>query len=171
MPRRARNLGSRSRRHDDWNDARSRVTARAECSNRLEPGYNEKGMAALGRAGSRADIEAKLPPPHGRTLLDVSLTHPRAATYLTDAAAMQGSAAAKQDAIQHRGNNGHHHPGHTFVPASAETCGYLGKALVRYLNTLSEVAAAPGPAVTKGSFLAGALRELTVALIKYQGSM
>ena len=84
---------------------------------------------------------------------------------------MQGSAAAKRDAVKYRGNNGHHHPGHTFVPASVETYGYLGKPLVRYLNTLSEVAAAPGPAVTKGSFLAGALRELTVALIKYQGSM
>ena len=62
-------------------------------------------------------------------------------------------------------------PGYTFIPASVETYDYLAKLLVRYLNTLSEVAAAPGPAVTKGSFLAGALRELTVALIKYQGSM
>ena len=50
-----------------------------------------------------------------------------------------------------------------------ETYGYLGKPLVRYLNTLSEVAAARGPAVTKGSFLAGAHQELSVALIKFQG--
>ena len=42
-------------------------------------------MAAPGRAGSRADIEARLPPPQGPTLLDVSLTHPRAATYVTAA--------------------------------------------------------------------------------------
>ena len=54
---------------------------------------------------------------------------------------------------------------------SAETYGYLGKPLVRYLNTLSGVAAARGPAVTKGSFLAGVHRELSVALIKYQGSV
>ena len=54
---------------------------------------------------------------------------------------------------------------------SAETYGYLGKPLVRYLNTLSGVAAARGPAVTKGSFLAGAHRELSVALIKCQGSV
>ena len=64
------------------------------------------------------------------------------------------------------GNNGHHHPGHTFIPASVEAYGYLGKLLVRYLNTLSDVAAAWAPAVTKGSFLAGAHRELSVALIK-----
>ena len=51
---------------------------------------------------------------------------------------------------QHRGHNGHYHPGYTFIPASVETYGYLGKPLVRYLNTLSEVAAARGSAVTEG---------------------
>ena len=38
-------------------------------------------------------------------------------------------------------------------------------------DTFYEVAAARGPAVTKGSFLAGAHRELSVALIKCQGSV
>ena len=84
---------------------------------------------------------------------------------------MQGSAAAKRDAQKYRGHNDHHHPGYTFIPASVETYGYLGKPLVRYLNTLSEVAAARGPSVTKGSFLAGAHRELSMALIKCQGSV
>ena len=68
--------GSRSRTHYDWKDTLSRETARAGYSNRVEPGYNEAGTAAPGRAGSRADIEARLPPPHCPTLLDVSLTHP-----------------------------------------------------------------------------------------------
>ena len=66
--------GSRSRRHDVWKDALSRVTARAGYSNRVEPGY-EVGTAAPGRAGSRADIEARLPPPQGPAILDVPLTH------------------------------------------------------------------------------------------------
>ena len=61
--------------------------------------------------------------------------------------------------------------GCTFIPASVETYGSLGKPLVRCLNTLSEVAAARRPAVTKGAFLAGAHRELSVALIKCQGSV
>ena len=43
------------------------------------------------------------------------------------------------------------------------------KPLVRYLNTLSDVAASRGPAVNKGSFLAGAHQELRVALVKCQG--
>ena len=33
---------------------------------------------------------------------------------------------------------------HTLIPASVETYGYLMKPLVRYLNTLSEVATASG---------------------------
>ena len=69
--------------------------------------------------------------------VNASLTHPRAATYVTDAANIPGSAAAKRDALKY----------------------------------LSWVAAAHGPAVTKGSFLAGAHRELSVALIKCQGSV
>ena len=124
------------------------------------PGYNEMGTAAPCRAGSRAVIEARIPPPHGPALLDVSLTHPRAATYVTDAAAMQ-----------HCGHNGHYHPDYTFIPASIETYGYVGKPLVRYLNTVRKVAAARGPAVTQCSFLAGAHRELSLVLIKCQGSV
>ena len=72
---------SGSRGLDDWKHALSCMTARAGCSNRVEPGY-EVGTASPGRAGSRVDIEAKLPLPHGPSLLDVSLTHPRAATYV-----------------------------------------------------------------------------------------
>ena len=56
---------------------------------------------------SRAPVDCN----EARALLNVSLTHPRAANYLTDAAAMQGSAAAKCDALKYRGNNGHYHPG------------------------------------------------------------
>ena len=56
--------------------------------------------------------------------------------------------AQQLDALIYRGNSGYHHPGYTFIPASVETCGYLGKPLVCYLNTLSEVAAARGSAVT-----------------------
>ena len=77
----------------------------------------------------------------------------------------------QRDALKYRGHNSHYHPGYTFIPASVETYDYPGKPLVRYLNTLCEVAAARGPAVTYGSFLAGAHRELSVALIKCQGSV
>ena len=52
-----------------------------------------------------------------------------------------------------------------------ETYGYLRMPIVRYLNTVSEVAAARVPAVTKGYFLTGAHRGLSVAFIKCQDSV
>lgn len=41
---------------------------------------------------------------------------------------------------------------------------------MRYLSALSDVPAARGPAVARGSFLASVQRELSVALVKIQGS-
>jgi hypothetical protein len=61
------------------------------------------------------------------------------------------------------------HPGHTFVPASVETYGHLGKPIMRYLRTLSDVALAHSLTVSRGSFLASAHRELSVALVQSEG--
>ena len=72
---------------------------------------------------------------------------------------------------ERRGHNGHYHPGYTFIPASVETYGYLGKPLVRYLNTLSGVAAARRPALTNGSFLAGAHRDWGTAPRRCRGRL
>jgi hypothetical protein len=62
------------------------------------------------------------------------------------------------------------HPGHTFVPASVETYGHLGRPIMRYLRTLSDIASARSLAVTRGSFLASAHRELSVALDSFPQS-
>ena len=113
------------------------------------------GVAAPGRAGAQADVEARLPPPHGLALLDVFITNPRATIYVAGATARQGSAADHEKLREH---NGHQHLGYSFIPAYAETYGYLGKPLASYIKTVSEVAAGRGPAVTKGSFLASTHR-------------
>ena len=116
-------------------------------------------------------MEAKLPPPHGATLLDVSFTQPQAVTFALDAAAMQGSAAANGYALKYWANDGHHNPGNAHIAGSLRTYGHLWKTRVRCLNTLSEVVAARGPAVTKGPFLACAHSVISVALIDCQGSL
>ena len=59
----------------------------------------------------------------------------------------------------------------THLSLPLETLGYLGKPLVRFFNILSQVVAAQGPAATEGSFLTDAHRELSVELIKCQGSV
>jgi hypothetical protein len=54
------------------------------------------------------------------------------------------------------------------VPASVETYGHFRKPIMRYLHTLSDLASARSLAVTRGSFLASAHRELSVALVQSQ---
>jgi hypothetical protein len=81
----------------------------------------------------------------------------------------QGSAAAFRDRHKYRANSGHQHAGYTFVPASVETYGYLGKPLVGYIQTLSAVVAGRTLGVSRGSVLASAYRELSVALVCSQG--
>jgi hypothetical protein len=161
--------GGRSRRNDHWKEALSRISARAGCNARTEPSYNSVGVAAAGRQGVRADIEVTLPPPHGPTLMDISMIHPRCATYVAAASQTRGAAAALRDRDKYRAHAGHLHPGHTFVPASFETYGHLSRPIMRYLCTLSDVASARSLAVTRGSFPARAHRELSVAFVQSQG--
>jgi hypothetical protein len=161
--------GARTRRHDLWKAALSRLTSRAGVSNRMEPRYADVGLAAPGRQGARADIHATLPPPYGPTLLDVSIIHPRSSSVIHQAACTRGSAAAFRDRQKYRANTAHQHAGHVFIPASVETYGYLGRPLVGYLRALSDVAACRTVGVTRGSFLASAYRELSVALVRSQG--
>jgi hypothetical protein len=135
----------------------------------MEPRYAEVGQAASSRQGARADIHAALLPPYGPTLLDVPIIHPRSSAYLASAARAQGSAAGFRDRQKFRANSGHQHAGYKFVPASVEPYGYLGKPLVGYLRTFSALAAGRTLGVSRGSFLASAYRELSVALVCSQG--
>ena len=73
--------------------------------------------------------------------------------------------------MKRRDHYGHYHPGYSFIPASVETYGYLGKPLAAYLKTISEVTAGRGPAVTKSSFFASTHRDLSVALVRCQGAV
>jgi hypothetical protein len=66
-------------------------------------------------------------------------------------------------------NAGHLHPGHTFVPASAETSGHLRRRIMWCLRTLSDIALARSLAVTRGLFFASAHWGLSVALVQSQG--
>jgi hypothetical protein len=161
--------GSRSRRHDHWKETLSRISARAGCTARTEPSYASVGVAAVGRQGARADIEVTHLPPFGPTLLDISMIHPRCSTYVAATSQTRGAAAALRDRSKYQAHAGHLHPGHNFVRASVETYGQLGKPLMRYLRSLSDIASARSLAITRGSSFACAHRELSVALVQSQG--
>jgi hypothetical protein len=163
---------SRSRRHDHWKEALSRISARAGCSACTEPRYASAGVAAAGRRGARADIEVALSSPHGgarvTSLLDVSMIHRRFPTHVAAASQTRGTAAALRDRSKCQAHAGHRHLGHTFVPVGVETYGHLGKHIMRYLRTLNDISSPRSRAVTRGWLLASAHRELSVALVQSQ---
>jgi hypothetical protein len=121
------------------------------------------------RQGARADIEVTLPPSHGPILLDMSMIHPRCPTYEAADSLTQSAAAALRDMSKQWAHAGHLDPSHTFVPASLDRYGHLGRPIMLYLHTLSDIALGRSLAVTPGSFLASAHRELSVAHVQSQG--
>jgi hypothetical protein len=161
--------GSCSCLHDHCKEALSRVSARAGGNARTEPSHTSVGVAAAGRQGARVDIEVTRPPPHDPTLLDIAMIHPHCSTYAAAASQTRSAAAALRDRSKCWAHAGHLHPGHTFMPASVETYGHLGRLIMRSLRTLSDAASARSLTVTRGSFLASALGELSVALVQSQG--
>jgi hypothetical protein len=118
---------------------------------------------------SLGSLPQTLPPPHSPTLLDISMIHPRCPTYVAAVSQTRGAAAALRDRDTYGAHAGHLQPGHTFLPASVETYGHLGRPIMGYLCTLSDVASARSLAVNRGSFLSSAHRELSVALAQSQG--
>jgi hypothetical protein len=80
-----------------------------------------------------------------------------------------GAAAALRDRDKYGVHAGHPHPSHTFVPASVETYGHLGRPIMQYHRTRSDDASARSRVVTRGSLLASDYRELSVALMQSQG--
>jgi hypothetical protein len=104
-------------------------------------------------------------------MVDVSVTHPAAATYAVRAAREVGAAAAARDAHKRRLYAGRR-TGHDFdlVPFSVESYGRLGGPTMRYLGTLAEVASTSGR-VSKRAAMEASLRLVSVTLCKGVAAM
>jgi hypothetical protein len=148
-------------------EALSRISTRAGCTARTEPTYVSMGVATAGRQGAWVIIEVTLPPPHGATWLGASMIQPRCPTYF--AAASHLRCAALHNRGKDRAYAGHLHPGHTFVPASVESYRHIGRPVMPYIRTLSDVALARSLAVTRVPFPASVHRKPIVALVQSQG--
>jgi hypothetical protein len=103
--------------------------------------------------------------PRGITISDLSIIHPLSINTLPRAAITAGAAASHRDqqkrtAYARVGPNGY-----GFVPFSVETYGRIGQPEMKLLHDLGEEAASPG-GVSRSSFVAGALRELSVGLCR-----
>jgi hypothetical protein len=106
-----------------------------------------------------------LPLSRGITIADLSITHPLAINTLAAAATTAGAAAACREQ-QKRATYSRVEPnGYPFVPFSVESYGRVGQPAMKLLNALGEEAAGPG-GVTQASFVAGALREISIGLCR-----
>jgi hypothetical protein len=68
------------------------------------------------------------------------MINPRCPTYAAAASQTRGAAAALRDRSKHRAHVGYLYPGHTFVLAGIGTYGQLGRPIMRYRRTLSDIA-------------------------------
>jgi hypothetical protein len=160
-------------RHDILKGILRRAVHRAGIASTLEPPLRRlpgllagPGAAPDGtplRPEARGDILLAMP--QGIAIADVSVIHPLSLNTLSPAAATAGAAAARRDQ-QKRASYARVEPnGYAFTPFSIESYGRLGQPAMQLLHALGDEASGPG-GVTRASFVAGALRELSVGLCR-----
>jgi hypothetical protein len=160
-------------RHDILKGILRRVVHRAGIASALEPPLRHlpgladgAGIAADGsplRPEARGDILMVLP--HGITISDISVIHPLSINTLPRAATTAGAAASHRDQQKRTAYARVEPNGYGFVPFSVESYGRLGHPAIKLLHDLGEEAAGPG-GVSRSSFVAGALRELSIGLCR-----
>jgi hypothetical protein len=131
----------------------------------LAGGTGTSSTVASTRVEARSDILLALP--GGITIVDISITHPIAINTLAAAATTAGAAAARRDQ-QERATYSRVEPnGYPFVPFSVESYGRISPPAMKHLHAyaLGDEAAGPG-GVTRVSFVAGPLREISVGLCR-----
>ena len=163
--------GAATLRHEILKEIWRRITRRAGIASSVEPLLHSlpgaHAAAIADRPESRGDILLVLP--DGLTVVDVSVVHPAASTYM-HAARVEGGAAAMRDQAKRAQYESGDPNGYAFVPLSMESFGRLGKPAMQLLNTLA-TKAVDGGVVVKGSFVVNAMRELSVGLMKGNGLM
>jgi hypothetical protein len=160
-------------RHDILKGILRRAVHRAGIASALEPPLRRLPGLAAGagtspdgspiRPEARGDILMAMP--QGISIIDVSVIHPLSINTLSAAATAAGAAAARRDQQKRAAYSRVEPNGYAFVPFSIESYGRLGRPAMDLLHKLGDEAAGPG-GVTRASFVAGALRELSVGLCR-----
>jgi hypothetical protein len=170
-------------RHDILKGILRRVVHRAGIASTLEPplrrlpglaeGASTSADGASIRVEARGDILLALP--QGITIADVSIIDPPSINTLPAAAATAGAAAARRNQQKRAAYSRVELNGYTFVPFSMESYGRLGQPAMALLHRLGDEATGSGE-VSRASFVAGALREISIGLCRgnfllYRGSI
>jgi hypothetical protein len=129
----------------------------------LAGGAGTSAKGASTRIETHGDILLALP--GGITIADISITRPLAINTLAAAATTAGAAATRREQ-QKRATYSRVEPnGYPFVPFSVESYGRIGQPAMKLLHALGDEAAGP-VGVTRASFVAGALREISIGLCR-----
>lgn len=156
-------------RHDLILGTWRRIAHRAGVATAVEPAMSRLRSRDARPTSERGDLLAVLPET-GLVVTDVSVVHPAAQTYVRAASQTDGAAAAARDQAKRlKYGVGTQPTSHGFIPLTTETYGRLSQPAHSFLKTLATAAASSasaGAEVTTSAFKAGALRELSVALVR-----
>jgi hypothetical protein len=102
----------------------------------------------------------------GLLVADVSVVHPAAESFIWQPAQQAGTAASAQDTAECQKYGSGQVAGGSFMPPSTESCARMGRPAMQFLGTLANTASTAVASDVTTSFLVGALRELSIALVK-----
>ena len=105
-------------------------------------------------------------------VVDVSVIHVLAASYLAAASAREGAAAAERDRQKRAAYAGRGDSGVKFIPFTVESLGRMGKSALGLLTSLGRRAAdASGGTFSSRQFVDGVLQEVSVVLAHFNRRM
>ena len=161
-------------RHDNLANALRLVVSACSCQSAAEPRYGAlAGKAAKGmvECQRRGDIMAVLPRLE-LAAVDVVVAHASAKSYAAEAAKTSGWTAARAEQTKRKRfrKNVPDHATFRFVPFAVETCGYMGKEAVKFVNRLGDIAAESGR-ILKCAFVRWAMQLLSVTVLRGNAEM
>ena len=119
----------------------------------------------------RGDIVAVLPRLE-LAAVDVVVAHASAKLYAAEAAKTSGWTAARAERTKRTRfrKDVPDHAAFRFVPFAVETCGYMGKEAVKFVNRLGDIAAESGR-IPKGAFVRWTMQLLSVTVQRGNAEM
>ena len=159
-------------RHDNLENALRLVISACSCQSAAEPRYRDlpgkKGMVECQRRG---DIVAVLPRLK-LSAVDVVVANASAKSYAAQAAKPVGWTAASAERTQPTRfrKDVPDHAAFRVVPFAGETCWFMGKEAVRFVNRLGDIAAESGR-IPKGAFVRWAMQLLSVMVQRGNAEM
>ena len=159
-------------RHGNLATALRLVLSACSCQSAAEPRYRalagKRGMVECQRRGG---IVAVLPWLE-LAAMDVLVAQASAKSYAAQAAKTAGWTAARAERTKRTRfrKDVPDHAAFRFVPFAVETCGYMGKEAVNFMNRLGDIAAESGR-IPKGAFVRWAMQLLSVTVQRGNAEM